>query len=86
MYQRASGLGSKESRKVGRCERWGANIEGLQESGSSMGTPRQRKGLKATMPLLVQARTSLERAHPEAHPHRAWGNLWALQPPCRSVI
>lgn len=53
MHWRARGLGDRESGRVGRYERGGANIEGLQGSGTSMGTPRQKKGLEATMSLLA---------------------------------
>ena len=39
MYWRARGLGDKESRKAGRSEKWGADIEGPQGSGISRGSP-----------------------------------------------
>lgn len=65
MHWRARGFGDKESRKVGGYERWGANSEGPEGSGTSMGTPRQKKGLETTMSLIAAAWMSLEQANPE---------------------
>ena len=53
MHWRARGLRDKESRKAGRSAKWGADIEGPQGSGNSMGTPRQKKGLETTMSSLA---------------------------------